>query len=134
MNDLCGFVAKLLSDNYDLGQNIKVAVIKEGDTNNSFFAFADKDGKTIKWYVRQYNTGEGEPELIYEHGPAVQRHLYVIHILRSNKGCSHPLDGHILDYPYRLHNVSNGNPPVQRNYTGNLRSHCSSSRHRISCC
>jgi len=67
MNDLCGFVAKLLSDNYDLGQNIKVAVIKEGDTNNSFFAFADKDGKTIKWYVRQYNTGEGEPELIYEH-------------------------------------------------------------------
>ena len=64
---LLEFITKLLEENYELGNNVKVEPIKAGDTNNSFFAYADKDGKNVKWYVRQYNPAEQEQDIIFEH-------------------------------------------------------------------
>jgi len=67
MENACELISSILKTQYDLGDVIKVEAIKEGDTNNSFFAYATQNGSEHKWYVRQYNTGESEPELIYEH-------------------------------------------------------------------
>lgn len=67
MSGVTKFVQKLLQDNYDLGEIEAVESIKAGDTNNSFFAFVRRDGKTEKWYVRQYNPAEEERDIIYEH-------------------------------------------------------------------
>ena len=67
MKNLCEFVSRILNEEYDLGDVSRVEAIKEGDTNNSFFAYTNNDGSEQQWYVRQYNTGENEPELIYEH-------------------------------------------------------------------
>ena len=67
MNSVTEFVKKLLQQNYDLGKIEAVEQIKAGDTNNSFFAFAQRDGQTKKWYVRQYNPAEQEGDITYEH-------------------------------------------------------------------
>ena len=67
MGNVTEFVQNILQENYDLGKIKKVESIKAGDTNNSFFAFAEKDGAEKKWYVRQYNTAEQERDIIYEH-------------------------------------------------------------------
>lgn len=67
MRHVAEFVQSLLQENYDLGEIVKVEPIKAGDTNNSFFAIAEKDGEEKKWYVRQYNTAEQEQDIIYEH-------------------------------------------------------------------
>ena len=62
-----GFVQKLIIDHYDLGIVKRVREIKAGDTNNSFLAFCEKDGRECTWYVRQYNPAEEERDIIYEH-------------------------------------------------------------------
>lgn len=68
MSALTDFVKRLLNDNYDIGEITRVEYIKEGDTNNSFFAYVmDPDEGEKKWYVRQYCTAEEERDVIYEH-------------------------------------------------------------------
>lgn len=68
MKELKSFVKKLLYDNYPIGNILSVDYIKQGDTNNSFFAVSeDKEGNLTKWYVRQYNLAEEERDIIYEH-------------------------------------------------------------------
>ena len=68
-----GFVQKLIIDHYDLGIVKRVREIKAGDTNNSFLAFCEKDGRECTWYVRQYNPAEEERDIIYE--PVSYTHL-----------------------------------------------------------
>ena len=67
MSEIEKFVGKILTENYDLGKIMGVTKIKEGDTNNSFLALADDEGKNTQWYVRQYNRFEEEQDIIYEH-------------------------------------------------------------------
>lgn len=64
---ITGFIRELLTENYDLGDIQSVEGIKVGDTNNSYFAFAKRDGVVTKWYVRQYNIAEEEQDIIFEH-------------------------------------------------------------------
>lgn len=67
MTEIAVFLRKLLRENYDLGNIVSVEFIKAGDTNNSFLATAEKNGKTDVWYIRQYCTEEQEQDIIFEH-------------------------------------------------------------------
>lgn len=67
MSGICEFISDLISVNYPLGKVSRTVEIKQGDTNNSYFTYVQKDGREQKWYVRQYHSGETEAELRYEH-------------------------------------------------------------------
>lgn len=61
------FIKDLLQEQYELGDCIAVAIIKDGDTNNSFLARMRAGSAEQTWYVRQYNTAEQEQDIVYEH-------------------------------------------------------------------
>lgn len=68
MSTINDFVKNLLYEHYYIGKVLSVESIKQGDTNNSFYAFSeDLQGHLTKWYVRQYNLAEEERDVIYEH-------------------------------------------------------------------
>ena len=70
MKDTELFIKEVLDASYSLGEIVEVKEIKAGDTNNSFMAYvkSGNDGdEPVRWYVRQYNEGEEERDIIFEH-------------------------------------------------------------------